>query len=109
MGHLEHASGFLRSFLDPAIQRMLFIPYAGVTKSSDQVRRTGQARVRRTRHRGGGRSAAGCSGAYLHRLERRLQRFLPDEWWKAGFVMSLVLIGVWVVVGAAWWKLLGHW
>jgi len=31
------------------------------------------------------------------------------EWWKAGFVMSLVLIGVWLVVGGAWWKLLGYW
>jgi divalent anion:Na+ symporter, DASS family len=31
------------------------------------------------------------------------------EWWKAGFVMSLVLIAVWVLVGAAWWKLLGYW
>ena len=31
------------------------------------------------------------------------------EWWKAGFVMSLVLIVVWVLVGAGWWKLLGYW
>ena len=31
------------------------------------------------------------------------------EWWKAGFVMSLVLIVVWVLVGGAWWKLLGYW
>ena len=31
------------------------------------------------------------------------------EWWKAGFVMSLVLIAVWVLVGAGWWKLLGYW
>lgn len=31
------------------------------------------------------------------------------EWWKAGFVMSLVLILVWVVVGSAWWGLLGYW
>ena len=31
------------------------------------------------------------------------------EWWKAGFVMSLVLIGVWLVAGGAWWKLLGYW
>lgn len=31
------------------------------------------------------------------------------EWWKAGFVMSVVLIAVWVLVGAAWWKLLGYW
>ncbi|HRP26887.1 MAG TPA: DASS family sodium-coupled anion symporter [Burkholderiaceae bacterium] len=31
------------------------------------------------------------------------------EWWKAGFVMSVVLIMVWVFVGALWWKLLGYW
>jgi DASS family divalent anion:Na+ symporter len=31
------------------------------------------------------------------------------EWWKAGFVMSVVLIAVWMLVGAGWWKLLGYW
>ena len=31
------------------------------------------------------------------------------EWWKVGFVMSLFLIVVWVLVGATWWKLLGYW
>jgi len=31
------------------------------------------------------------------------------EWWKAGFVMSLVLILVWLLAGGAWWKLLGYW
>ncbi len=31
------------------------------------------------------------------------------EWWKAGFVMSVVLVGVWVVAGGLWWKLLGYW
>ena len=31
------------------------------------------------------------------------------EWWKCGFVMSVVLIIVWVLVGAGWWKLLGYW
>lgn len=31
------------------------------------------------------------------------------EWWKAGFVMSVVLVIVWVVVGSAWWKVLGYW
>ena len=31
------------------------------------------------------------------------------EWWRVGFVMSLVLLGVWLVVGGAWWSLLGHW
>jgi len=31
------------------------------------------------------------------------------EWWKAGFVMSLVNLAVWIVVGGLWWKLLGYW
>ena len=31
------------------------------------------------------------------------------EWWAAGFAMSLVLILVWLLVGGAWWKLLGYW
>ena len=31
------------------------------------------------------------------------------QWWRAGFVMSVVLIGVWLIVGGAWWKLLGYW
>jgi DASS family divalent anion:Na+ symporter len=31
------------------------------------------------------------------------------EWWAAGFVMSLVLILVWLVAGGVWWKLLGYW
>ncbi|WP_268877359.1 anion permease [Vreelandella rituensis] len=30
------------------------------------------------------------------------------EWWKAGFVMSVVNLAIWVVVGGLWWKLLGH-
>ena len=31
-----------------------------------------------------------------------------DEWWKAGFVMSLALIIVCLVVGSTWWKLPGY-
>lgn len=31
------------------------------------------------------------------------------EWWRAGFLMSLVNLAVWVVVGGLWWKLLGYW
>ncbi|WOP14822.1 DASS family sodium-coupled anion symporter [Ottowia sp. SB7-C50] len=31
------------------------------------------------------------------------------EWWKTGFVMSVVLILIWLVVGGAWWKVLGYW
>nr|WP_258306256.1 anion permease [Halomonas sp. A11-A] len=31
------------------------------------------------------------------------------EWWRAGFIMSVVNLLVWVVVGGLWWKLLGYW
>lgn len=30
------------------------------------------------------------------------------EWWKAGFIMSVVNLLIWVVVGGLWWKILGH-
>jgi DASS family divalent anion:Na+ symporter len=31
------------------------------------------------------------------------------DWWRAGFVVSLVNLAVWLTVGFAWWKLLGLW
>ena len=31
------------------------------------------------------------------------------EWWKAGFVMSVVNLLVFVLVGGVWWKVLGYW
>lgn len=31
------------------------------------------------------------------------------EWWKAGFVMSVMSLLVWVIVGGLWWLLLGYW
>ena len=31
------------------------------------------------------------------------------EWWKTGFVMSVVLIVIWLVVGTSWWRVLGYW
>lgn len=31
------------------------------------------------------------------------------QWWKTGFVLSLVNIAVWSTVGFGWWKLLGIW
>lgn len=31
------------------------------------------------------------------------------EWWRVGFVMSVVLLVVWVLVGGVWWRVLGHW
>lgn len=31
------------------------------------------------------------------------------EWWKAGFVMSVINLFIWAVVGGFWWKILGYW
>ncbi|MFC5920642.1 DASS family sodium-coupled anion symporter [Neisseria weixii] len=31
------------------------------------------------------------------------------EWWKVGFIMSVVNLLVFVVIGGIWWKLLGYW
>lgn len=31
------------------------------------------------------------------------------EWWKAGFVMSVVNLIIFVVIGTIWWKALGYW
>lgn len=31
------------------------------------------------------------------------------EWWKAGFVMSVVDIVIFIVIGGLWWKVLGYW
>ena len=30
------------------------------------------------------------------------------EWWKAGFLMSLIYMVVWLVIGPLWWMALGH-
>jgi DASS family divalent anion:Na+ symporter len=30
------------------------------------------------------------------------------EWWRAGFLMSLVYLVVWLFIGPLWWMLLGH-
>ncbi len=32
-----------------------------------------------------------------------------QNWWKIGFVFSLVVIPIWIFVGGAWWKLIGLW
>ncbi|MFH2129755.1 MAG: anion permease [bacterium] len=31
------------------------------------------------------------------------------DWWKMGFIMSVVNLSVWVVAGSLWWKVLGYW
>lgn len=31
------------------------------------------------------------------------------EWWKVGFLMSLVHLVIWLGIGGVWWKILGFW
>ena len=31
------------------------------------------------------------------------------EWWKTGFIVSVVNLTVWILLGGAWWKVLGYW
>lgn len=31
------------------------------------------------------------------------------EWWKTGFVASVVNLLIWILIGGAWWKWLGYW
>lgn len=31
------------------------------------------------------------------------------EWWRVGFVISIVNLGIWLTIGFAWWKYLGFW
>jgi len=32
-----------------------------------------------------------------------------QRWWRAGFVVSLVNLAIWSVIGFSWWKLIGIW
>jgi DASS family divalent anion:Na+ symporter len=31
------------------------------------------------------------------------------EWWKMGFVLSLLHVGIWLGIGSLWWRLIGLW
>lgn len=31
------------------------------------------------------------------------------EWWRLGFIVSVITLGIWATVGTLWWKLLGWW
>ncbi|MDW9427562.1 anion permease, partial [Yersinia enterocolitica] len=36
--------------------------------------------------------------------------FIPlATWWKIGFLISLVVIPIWLIIGSVWWKVLGLW
>jgi DASS family divalent anion:Na+ symporter len=32
-----------------------------------------------------------------------------SEWWRTGFIVSVVNLAIWLTVGFAWWKWLGYW
>ena len=31
------------------------------------------------------------------------------SWWRVGAIVSVVNITIWLIVGGAWWRLLGLW
>lgn len=31
------------------------------------------------------------------------------EWWRIGFLVSLVNVAIWIVAGGLWWKVIGYW
>lgn len=31
------------------------------------------------------------------------------EWWRVSFLMSIINIIIWVIIGGIWWKILGYW
>lgn len=31
------------------------------------------------------------------------------EWWRIGFIVSVVNLLIWGFIGGAWWKVLGYW
>lgn len=31
------------------------------------------------------------------------------DWWRNGFIISLVNLTIWTLVGGAWWKIIGYW
>lgn len=31
------------------------------------------------------------------------------EWWKTGFIVSVMNLAIWFYIGGLWWKLLGYW
>ena len=30
------------------------------------------------------------------------------EWWRIGFIMSVIYLTIWLFIGPLWWMLLGH-
>ncbi|OCR93478.1 DASS family sodium-coupled anion symporter [Campylobacter fetus] len=32
-----------------------------------------------------------------------------NEWWRLGFIITLINLGIWIIIGGIWWKVLGLW
>lgn len=32
-----------------------------------------------------------------------------NDWWKIGFIISIINVAIFIFVGGAWWKVLGYW
>ncbi len=50
-------------------------------------------------HYGSGSAPVLFSGGYV----------TVREWWQVGFLFSLILLFIWIVIGGFWWKFLGYW
>jgi len=50
-------------------------------------------------HYGSGAAPILFSGGYVS----------VGQWWKTGFLFSVILLFIWIVVGGVWWKIIGLW
>ena len=41
-------------------------------------------------------------------LRHRIGYVTQAEWWRAGFIMSLIYLVIWTTIGPLWWLALGH-
>lgn len=32
-----------------------------------------------------------------------------NEWWRLGFIITLINLGIWIIISGIWWKVLGLW
>ena len=32
-----------------------------------------------------------------------------STWWKLGFLLSILILAIWLGIGIVWWKLIGYW
>ena len=32
-----------------------------------------------------------------------------NDWWRLGFIITTVNVAIWLILGGAWWKVIGLW